>query len=122
MKKIVIVFCVFFGITKSNAQFDIDVFTGEKGVFKTLIAKNIPLKNAILFDIKLTVKSTAIGGSNKMQNIILYLDTKKGFVGVDKSEDVSKFPSEKTKGLYFLIESMTKESYAFSNNGGSKII
>jgi len=102
------------------SQTNIDAFLGGNGIFKTLSAKNIALKDVISFDIKLSVKSTAIGGSNKVNTLIIYLNTKDGYVGIDKSADNKNVPNANTKNLDFLIETMTKQSIWFTTNGTNK--
>jgi hypothetical protein len=113
-------FAFFLFVNTLFSQTNIDAFLGNNGIFKTLSAKNIAQKDAILFDLKLSVKSTAIGGSNKVNTLIIYLNTKDGYIGIDKSVDNKNIPNENTENLDFLIETMTNQSIRFTTNGTNK--
>ncbi len=116
MKK-TICFAFFLIVNSLFSQTNIDPYLGSNGIFKTLSAKSINQNDVLSFDLKLTVQSTS---KNKKTDVILYLNTKDGYVGIDKSVDNKKVPNENTKNLDFLIETMTKQSIWFTNNGNTK--
>lgn len=113
-------FIIFTFLVVGNNLFSqsiIDNFIENGGVFKTLTAKNISLNDVLSFDLKLKVLSTS---KNKKNEVVLYLNTKDGYVGIDKSIDYKNFPNPNSKNLDFLIETMTKQSFWFTTNGATK--
>ena len=122
MKSYFLLFCFFIFGFKAFSQVNINSFLGSNGIFKTLQAENITETSKLSFDLRLTVKSTAIGASKKVNVVTMYLNTKNGFVGIDSSLNKTELPDENNSGLVFLVETMTKESFKYTNDSGIKII
>lgn len=118
IKKILLFFIL---ILANNvfSQINAEIYLGSNGIFKTLSPKNILTNKPISFDLKLTIQSTTIP-SGKKSEAIVYLNTKDGFVGIDKSLDNSIFPNENNKNIELYIETMTKQSFKFSKIGSTK--
>lgn len=117
LNKKVFLFALFLVTKYMFSQTKIDAYLDNGGIFKTLSAKSIKPNDVLSFDLKLTVQSTS---KNKKTEVILYLNTKDGYVGIDKSIDKKSVPNINSKNLDFLIETMTKQSIWFTNNGATK--
>lgn len=122
MKKYILVFCLIICSKNTNAQNKIDSFLGTKGIFSKVSPKKIEAKDVLTFDLKVSVLSTAKGGSKAITPVIMYLNTKDGYIGIDKSENPSKAISETNSNLAFLVETMTKQRFYFTTNGQTKTV
>ncbi len=110
--KLLIITLVFY--VSLSAQNKIDSLLGTKGVCSKLKPKDIIPNSTINFNLKLTILSTAVGGSNKQNTSIVYLNTKDGFIGMDKTATISLIGNANTE-VDFLVETLTKQSLWYTN-------
>jgi len=105
----------FFMCGNLYAQYKIDSLLGSKGVFNKLAFKKITPDSRFTFDIKFTVVTTAKGGSKKQNTLQLYINTKDGYVGIDKSNAATNTLKPSVVGLDFLIETLSQQSFRYTN-------
>jgi hypothetical protein len=115
MKIYSIAFLLFF-TSSLLAQNKMDSLLGSKGIFSKLVPSKIAPNATLSFNLKLTVLSTAKGGSKKQNTVILYLNTKDGYTGIDKSLPANTALSPNNAGLDLLVETLTKQSCSYTNS------
>lgn len=115
MRIYAIAFLLFFS-RSLLAQNKIDSLLGSKGILSKLVPQKIQPNAILSFNLKLTVLSTAKGGSKKQNTITLYLNTKEGYTGIDKSQPANTALNPNNTGLDFLVETLTKQSYSYTNS------
>ena len=120
MKKYILSFFFLISCNSFYAQNYIDSFIGSEGVFNKLKPKTIKPNNVLSFDLRVTILSTAIKGSKKQSEIIMYLNTMDGYVAIDRSLNSSKMISENNTDLDLIVETLTKQSFKYSNSSGIK--
>lgn len=118
-KQLFILSLLFLSITLFS-QNKIDAFLGEKGIFSTFSPKNIQPNGLLTFDVKVTLLSTPSIASIKPSTSVMYFNTKDGYIGVDHSSNSSKVINEDNSDLDFIVETLTKQGYKYSNVGGVK--
>ncbi len=119
MKKCFMFLPLLFLSTALFSQSEIDSFLGTKGIFSKLSPKTINPNNTLSFDLKVTIHSTGVKNKQKSE-VIMYLNTKDGYEGVDHSVNPSKSINENDSNLDFIVETLTKQSFKYSNNAGVK--
>lgn len=102
------------------AQNKIDSLLGNKGIFSKLSTKTIRHNDVLSFDLKVTVLSTAIKGSKKQSEIVMYLNTKEGYVGIDHTSKQSKIISDTDNEIDFIVETLSKQSFKYSTILGNR--
>ncbi len=112
--KTILTFLALIFYTNLFAQTNLDSLLGVKGIFSTLVAKDIMPNTTLTFNIKLTIVSTAIGGSNKQHSNIVYLNTTNGYIGMDKV--AAPTLHARNTEIDFLVETITKQSLWYTQN------
>ncbi len=100
----------------SYAQNKIDSLLGTAGIFSKLQAKTIEPASNLSFDLKLTVKTTNKKIVFKTDPVVVFINSKDGYIGIDKSAVVSSTPNANGEDFKFYVESLSKQSFVYSNN------
>lgn len=102
------------------SQHKIDTLLGAKGIYNKLIPKTINPNDVLTFNLKVNIKFTTLKFGKKPTHLIMYLNTKDGYLGIDRSLDPSKLISENNSDVNFMVETLSKQSFNFSIINGVK--
>jgi len=102
------------------SQNRIDTLLGAKGIYSKLVPKMIGSNEVLTFDLKVTIRFTTLKFNKKPSQLIMYLNTKDGYLGVDRAVNPSKVINENDSNINFIVETLSKQSFNFSTINGVK--
>ncbi len=102
--------------TQLSAQNKIDSLLGTTGIFSRLQAKTIEPASNLSFDLRLTVKTTNKKIVLKTDPVVIFINSKDGYIGIDKSAVVNSTPNTNGEDFKFYVETLSKQSFIYSSN------
>ncbi|NOT92215.1 hypothetical protein [Ferruginibacter sp.] len=112
------IICLLIFTSSVTAQNKIDSLLGTKGIFNKLVPKKIVPNSTLSFNLKLTVASIGKKVDLKTAPVIMYLNTIDGYSGVDQSTTKSATLNSNTADFVLLVETLSKQSFAYTNKKG----